>query len=1101
MVQTDSSTTNPTVFRDDVVNALKALNPGTIRMMAAGAALGSDIPNQLAVPFARYRGGFNSSATNEPDVAYGIHEFLQLCQTVGADPWITIPTATTPQEMTDFINYLTGNGGDTYSAIRIARGQAEPWTTVFNKIHIELGNETWNGDFKGESISYPAYPQWANQVFGAARGVSTYDATKFDLVLDGWASVPGYNAQMLTYSTQHDSIDIAPYLLYSANNEPQSTMFGALMAEPEMFDSVGGEVYNNVLAAQGAARKTAVNVYETNMGSMIGNITQAQLDQLTPSVGAGIATAEHMLQMMRLGVQAQNAFALPQYKFLRSDQSLARLWGIVVDMGTTNRRRPQFLTEALANSVIGGTMMQTVQTGDPTWNQPLSSDGVQLNGAHYLQSFAFSNNGTNSLILFNLSQTTALPVSFTGPNVPSGTVQMSQITSANITDNNETSNTVQTVNKTLSGFDPTATFTLPPFSMTVLTANSSVTQVPTFSIPAGTYTSAQTVALSDGTLGAKIYFTTDGSTPTTSSTLYTGPIAVSASVTVNAMAVASGLTASPMASAAYVIGAQKATATPVFSIGAGSYTVAQTVAITDATSGATIYYTTDGSVPTTSSTKYAGPITVSATATLSAIATATNYTNSGVAQAIYTITPVTQVVAAPVFSVPSGTYTTTQQVAMAAATPGSTIHYTTDGSTPTATSASYTSAITVSTTAVVQAIATKPLFKPSPVASAHYTIKAGNVTADPLFSVPAGTYSAAQEVTLSDATPKANIFYEVRTGTQHTALTKYTAPIKITESATIVAYAVAPSTTRSAEISHAYTISTSTEPETDSPVFSVKPGTYATGQTVTLSDATAGAEIFYTTNGVTPTSGSTKYSVPVKVTASMVVKAIAVAPGHTVSAEADGAYTIGSTLTPVGFQTGEMTLRGSSKLVGQTLRLTDGGESEIAAAWSAKRVSFSTFDLEFNFQLPASTADGFTLTLQNSGKGNWASGGNGAALGYQGISNSVAIKFALFDSVNKKEVSDTGLLINGVIPTTSVDMSSSGINLHTGHTYTARLTYDGTQLTQTVTDTVTHAVFTHSYKVNIAGVLGSTTAYIGFTASTGRYTSTQDILNWAFVSK
>src|ERR1700722_10488458 len=140
-----------------------------------------------------------------------------------------------------------------------------------------------------------------------------------------------------------------------------------------------------------------------------------------------------MLQMMRIGVKNQNAFALPQYEFLRSDQSLVRLWGIVVDMGTTNRRRPQYLTQAMANNAIGGNMLQTVQTGaNPTWNQPLSSDNVQLNGAHYLQSFAFLNQGNVSTVLFNLNQTSSLPVTLSGADAPTGSVQMTQITSANI---------------------------------------------------------------------------------------------------------------------------------------------------------------------------------------------------------------------------------------------------------------------------------------------------------------------------------------------------------------------------------------------------------------------------------------------------------------------------------------------------------------------------------------------------------------------------------------------------------------------------------------------------------------------------------------------
>jgi len=61
------------------------------------------------------------------------------------------------------------------------------------------------------------------------------------------------------------------------------------------------------------------------------------------------------------------------------------------------------------------------------------------------------------------------------------------------------------------------------------------------------------------------------------------------------------------------------------------------VTISSATSGATIYYTTDGSTPTTSSSKYAGPVTISTTKTLKAIATAPNLTNSAVASGLYTI--------------------------------------------------------------------------------------------------------------------------------------------------------------------------------------------------------------------------------------------------------------------------------------------------------------------------------------------------------------------------------------------------------------------------------------------------------------------------------
>src|SRR5439155_677008 len=92
---------------------------------------------------------------------------------------------------------------------------------------------------------------------------------------------------------------------------------------------------------------------------------------------------------------------------------------------------------------------------------------------------------------------------------------------------------------------------------------------PTFSPPGGTYTGSVTVTIGDATSGATIYYTTDGSVPTTASPVYTGPLTFTQTTPLRAMAAASGMTNSAVASATYTIPQQ--VATPTFSPPGGTY--------------------------------------------------------------------------------------------------------------------------------------------------------------------------------------------------------------------------------------------------------------------------------------------------------------------------------------------------------------------------------------------------------------------------------------------------------------------------------------------------------------------------------------------------
>lgn len=158
---------------------------------------------------------------------------------------------------------------------------------------------------------------------------------------------------------------------------------------------------------------------------------------------------------------------------------------------------------------------------------------------------------------------------------------------------------------------------------------------PNFTPEAGAVAAGTNVVIETVTEGATIYYTTDGTEPTTSSSVYSSPITVNVAMTIKALAVKDGYPNSDVAIAAYTIA--EPAATPTFSVAAGAYTSIQDVELTTATDGATIYYTTDGSEPTTESKEYTAAIKVKESLTIKAIAAKDGMANSEVATAAYTI--------------------------------------------------------------------------------------------------------------------------------------------------------------------------------------------------------------------------------------------------------------------------------------------------------------------------------------------------------------------------------------------------------------------------------------------------------------------------------
>ncbi len=377
--------------------------------------------------------------------------------------------------------------------------------------------------------------------------------------------------------------------------------------------------------------------------------------------------------------------------------------------------------------------------------------------------------------------------------------------------------------------------------------------------------------------------------------------------------------------------------------------------------------------------------------------------------------------------------------------------------------------------------------------------------AAPVITPDGGTFSTSETVTLSTTTSSAVIYYTLDGSIPTPTSTIYSGPITIGSTTTINAIAAAPGYVQSGVSSATFSFSGSTP----APIFSPGAGTFTTPQNVSLSDAETDANIYYTTDGTTPTTSSTIYSTPIQVAATETLEAIAAEPSGPSSPATIAAYTIQSGMLAInegsGFSSSSgLSLVGSATVTGNALQLTTAGAtSALGAAWFAAPVSISQFTTDFNFQLIGAKGGGMTFTLQNAGRSAIGPGGSGLGYGASqpggagGMATSVAIKFDIYN--NDGEGTDsTGIYTDGASPTVPAsDMTSSGVLLRSGHVLHAHLTYDGTNLTLTLTDVVTSAVFTQTRAINIPSIVGAQTAYMGFTASYGGGLGmTSDILNW-----
>lgn len=380
--------------------------------------------------------------------------------------------------------------------------------------------------------------------------------------------------------------------------------------------------------------------------------------------------------------------------------------------------------------------------------------------------------------------------------------------------------------------------------------------MPEFSPVAGAVTKGTVVTISSETEGATIYYTTDGTNPTTSSTK-SSTVTINEETTIKAIAVKEGYDNSGVATATYTIAK---VAKPTFSPEAGEVEAGTEVTISTTTENATIYYTTDGSDPTTSSTS-GNKVTINEATTIKAIAVRSDMANSNIATADYTIAGTGVAGYIIDFEQAADSYKDWTFANALSAQSGSIgthggTHYGTTGGKATA------------------SIQTNSIVANPGVFTCYVSRQTTNSTASTWYIQVSSDGSSWTDVKTQSATSMSKGDW-----------VEFTADLSSYSNVYVRLYYSGSTAVRNVD-----DLSLTMASSLAAPIISLPAGSYVGTQSVTLT-AEDGASIYYTLDETTPTEESTQYTDAISITESCTLKAIAVKDGVS-SNVASAVYTI-----------------------------------------------------------------------------------------------------------------------------------------------------------------------------------------------------------------
>jgi hypothetical protein len=447
----DGDSTNPTPFRDGLVETMRFIDGGSIRYLrnTRDSYINSVLP---AIANSAQR----SVGTRKDN--FGAHEFYELCAHLGANPWSTLPGTFMLEEVDQMMEYHAAPADVGLGKLRAQLGQEKPWTEVFDTIHLQFGNEAIT--FFGTGYYGPDY--WKALV-ARIKASPYYDPNKFVLHLNEQG---GGLKRLFGYHPGFDRGTINGYHIFGVY-EDQVKRAGDI---PGFYDWVYASVWhmwmveqnnrnwNNLVATRDLGKE--ISIYEGgNYHSTFSDPENAPMERINKMLAGragGVSAVNSMLVLLKhWGARTQQNFNFSQETFSPGGSfgnlpERIRGWGGVIGMGGERQRfRPRFLALAAANRVIGGDLVETVHTGaDPKFtvtNRFGAGYGPSRNPVEMavadvarIHSYGFAEGDRRGLILVSNDPRQAQPVEikFEG-EVQGGKARVWMVDSPEIEDTNE----------------------------------------------------------------------------------------------------------------------------------------------------------------------------------------------------------------------------------------------------------------------------------------------------------------------------------------------------------------------------------------------------------------------------------------------------------------------------------------------------------------------------------------------------------------------------------------------------------------------------------------------------------------------------------------